>query len=270
MSSCTHSTRSAEQRWPALLNADWTASMTTCSGSAELSTIIAFWPPVSAISVRDRAVAAGERAVDDPCRVRGTGEGDARDARIGHRGRADDGAVAGQEMQHLRRNARLQHQADRVRGHQRGLLGRLRQHGIAGGQCRSDLAREDRQREIPRADAGEHAAAVQAELVAFAGRTRQALRTGEHPSGPGGVVPQEVDGLAHFGDAVRHVLPASRTHMATQFRRALLEQVGALSSASPRSLAGAASQAGCAGTATSIARRTWSVVAFATLPTTST
>ncbi len=51
MSSCTHSTRNAEQRCPALLNADWTASMTTCSGSAELSTIIAFWPPVSAISV---------------------------------------------------------------------------------------------------------------------------------------------------------------------------------------------------------------------------
>ena len=49
-SSCTHSTRSAEQRWPALSNADASASATTCSGSAELSTIIAFWPPVSAIS----------------------------------------------------------------------------------------------------------------------------------------------------------------------------------------------------------------------------
>ena len=50
MSSCTHRTRSAEQRWPALSNADVSASATACSGNAELSTIIAFWPPVSAIS----------------------------------------------------------------------------------------------------------------------------------------------------------------------------------------------------------------------------
>ncbi len=50
MSRCTHSTRSAEQRWPALSNADTSASATTCSGSAELSAIIALRPPVSAIS----------------------------------------------------------------------------------------------------------------------------------------------------------------------------------------------------------------------------
>ncbi len=49
-SSCRHRMRSAEQRWPALSNAEDSASATTCSGSAELSTIIAFWPPVSAIS----------------------------------------------------------------------------------------------------------------------------------------------------------------------------------------------------------------------------
>jgi hypothetical protein len=49
MSSCRHSTRSAEQRCPAEWNAECTASLTTCSGSAEESTIIAFWPPVSAI-----------------------------------------------------------------------------------------------------------------------------------------------------------------------------------------------------------------------------
>jgi hypothetical protein len=37
--------RSAEQRWPALSNAERSRRPTTCSGSAELSTIIAFWPP---------------------------------------------------------------------------------------------------------------------------------------------------------------------------------------------------------------------------------
>ncbi len=50
MSCCRHSTRSAEQRWPAESKADATTSATTCSGSAVESTIIAFWPPVSAIS----------------------------------------------------------------------------------------------------------------------------------------------------------------------------------------------------------------------------
>jgi len=40
----------AEQRWPALLKPDSSVSATTCSGSADESTIIALRPPVSAIS----------------------------------------------------------------------------------------------------------------------------------------------------------------------------------------------------------------------------
>ena len=50
ISSWMQSTRSAEQRCPALSNADAITSATTCSGSAEESTTIAFCPPVSAIS----------------------------------------------------------------------------------------------------------------------------------------------------------------------------------------------------------------------------
>ena len=42
--------RSAEQRWPALWNAEITTSSTTCSGSAEASASIALTPPVSAMS----------------------------------------------------------------------------------------------------------------------------------------------------------------------------------------------------------------------------
>ena len=49
-SSCKHSTRRAEQRWPALSKAEASTSTTTCSVSAEESTIMAFMPPVSAIS----------------------------------------------------------------------------------------------------------------------------------------------------------------------------------------------------------------------------
>ena len=39
-SSCTHSTRRAEQRWPALSKAELTTSITTCSARAEESTKI--------------------------------------------------------------------------------------------------------------------------------------------------------------------------------------------------------------------------------------
>ena len=49
-SSCTQSSRSAEQRWPAERKAEATTSSATCSGSAVASTIMALMPPVSAIS----------------------------------------------------------------------------------------------------------------------------------------------------------------------------------------------------------------------------
>ena len=51
ISSCRQSSRSAEHRWPALLNDDVIVSSTTCSGRAVVSTNIAFCPPVSAIIV---------------------------------------------------------------------------------------------------------------------------------------------------------------------------------------------------------------------------
>ena len=47
---CTHSTRSAEQRWPALRKAERITSSVVCSTSAEESAIITFWPPVSAMN----------------------------------------------------------------------------------------------------------------------------------------------------------------------------------------------------------------------------
>ena len=176
----------------------------------------------------DRSVAGGQRAIDDPRRIGGAREGDPRNARIGHRSGTDDGAVARQEMQHVGRHARLQQQAHSVRRHQRRLLGRLRQHGIACRQCSGDLSREDREREIPGTDAGEHAASVQAQLVAFAGRSRQTLRACELVPGTGRVVAQEIDGFAHFGDAVRHRLARLAHAHRDEFRRALFEEVGRL------------------------------------------
>ena len=48
-SSCRHSSRKAEQRWPAERKADAITSSQTCSGNAVASTIMALMPPVSAI-----------------------------------------------------------------------------------------------------------------------------------------------------------------------------------------------------------------------------
>ena len=47
--SCRQRTRSAEHRCPAESKAEASTSPTTCSGNAEESTIMAFWPPVSAM-----------------------------------------------------------------------------------------------------------------------------------------------------------------------------------------------------------------------------
>ncbi len=63
-SSCTHRSRSAEQRWPAERNADATTSSVTCSGSAVASTIIGLMPPVSAMSgTIGASLAASERLI---------------------------------------------------------------------------------------------------------------------------------------------------------------------------------------------------------------
>src|SRR3546814_6206324 len=71
MSSCTNSTRAAEQRWPADWNAEAITSLTICSGSAEESAIIAFWPPVSAIKAAIAALrAASARLIDHAVSVR--------------------------------------------------------------------------------------------------------------------------------------------------------------------------------------------------------
>ena len=80
-SSCTQSSRSAEQRCPAERNAEVMTSSVTCSGSAVASTIMALMPPVSAISgTIGPSFAASARLIGVADFGR-AGEGDARDAR---------------------------------------------------------------------------------------------------------------------------------------------------------------------------------------------
>ena len=107
-SSCTQSTRSAEQRWPALSNAEATTSFTTCSASADESTSIAFWPPVSAISGTGRPSSfkrAGEALLEQPRDLGRAGEHHAPDPRVADQRRADRLARPGQQLQHGARHA---------------------------------------------------------------------------------------------------------------------------------------------------------------------
>ena len=194
-SSCRHSTRSAEQRWPALSNAEATTSATTCSASADESTSIAFWPPVSAISGTGRAVgvdAAGEAVLQQPRDFGRAGE-QRRPARARRRpaprrpSRRGPAAAAAHGAERRPRAARAHH----LGGDQRRLLGGLGEHRVAGGERGGDLAGEDREREVPRADADDRA------------ERNDASGVGEIAPRLGRVEAQEVDRLAHFADRVR-------------------------------------------------------------------
>ena len=120
--------------------------------------------------------------------ARRAGEHDALHARIGDQRRADL-ARAGQELQRIARDARLVQDAHGLGGDQRRLLGGLGDHRIARRERGRDLAGEDRERKIPRADADD-----EAERGRRAGRQR-ARRLGR-------VIAQEVDRLAHLRDRV--------------------------------------------------------------------
>ena len=106
-----------------------------------------------------------------------------------------------------------------AKGHQRGLLGRLCDHAVARRQRGGHLPGENGQRKIPRRDADEGPAATQQQLIALAGGARQLQRRAKILLRAGGVVAQEVHGLAHLGqrignglarlaDAQRHQLAA--------------------------------------------------------------
>ena len=136
---------------------------------------MALMPPVSAISGTIGASFAASVRLIEARHLGRAGEGDAGDARIGGE-RGADLAVARHEMQRLDRHAGGVQDAHGLRRDQRRLLGRLGDHGIAGGERGAHLAEEDRERKIPRADADEHAAAAIAKLVDLAGRPRHRLR----------------------------------------------------------------------------------------------
>ena len=130
-------------------------------------------------------------------------------------------AVARQELQHVFRHAGFVQQLHRGVADQDGLIGRLGDDGVAGGERGGDLADEDREREIPRADADEHAAAVQRKLVAIR-RSGRAAASG-WPNSLRAIARVVAAGSRRLRGLRRsasgRVLPASRTHSATNSAR---------------------------------------------------
>ncbi len=91
--------------------------------------------------------------LDQPGHLGRAGEHDPAYCIMPGKSRAD-AAITRQELQNIGGNACLMQYAHALRRDKRRLLGGLRQNRIASHERRRDLAGEDRQREIPRADAG--------------------------------------------------------------------------------------------------------------------
>ncbi len=128
-------------------------------------------------------------------------------------------------MQGLRRHAGLVQQFHEARGDQRSRFRRFRHHGIAGRERSRHLAGKDRQGKIPGADAGEHAASVQGQLVRFAGGALQPLRVGELLPRPHRVVAAKVHGLTDLRDGVGDGLARLPHQEFMKLRTARFQQV---------------------------------------------
>ena len=133
--------------------------------------------------------APGQRGLDQARHLGGPGEQHAVDALVAHQRRAHGLAAAGQQLQRCAWHTGGMQRLHRSGGDQRGLLGRLGEHHVAGGQRCGHLPGEDRQREVPWADAQHRAERAVAAVVEIAPHF-------------GGVVAQEVHRLAHLGHRI--------------------------------------------------------------------
>src|SRR6185312_15655859 len=172
----------------------------------------------------ERTLARGERALDRARGGGGPGEANARDARIADERRTHRLAATGQERERLGRHAGLVQKAHRERSHERRLLGGLREHGVARGECRRHLAHEDREREIPRTDAGERPAPRELDAIGLARGTRKLARLREMPPRLERVIAAEIDRLANLPEAVGERAPGLACEEREEIERARLEE----------------------------------------------
>ena len=127
-------------------------------------------------------------------------------------------------MQHIARHAGFVQQLDREEARDRGLLGRLRDNRIAGGERRGDLARKDSDWKIPGRYAGDRSSSAQRQGILFASRALQPDGAREQPPCLGRIIAQIVDSFADFGLRRFECLAG----LADKLRRVRLRGVAAL------------------------------------------
>ena len=219
-------------------------SATTCSGSAEESTSMAFWPPVSAISgTIGPSLAASARLIAQAVCVEPV---NATPAMPGSAtSRAPTAGPPGSRIKASSGTPARCNSATALAAI-RGLRRRFGEHRIADRQGRGNLPGEDREREVPGADRDEHAAAVQGKAIALAGRPGQLARRrlGQRLHG---VVAQEIHRLAHLGDRIGQGLAGLAHAPGDQLGRVRLVQVGGAAQACDTLVQGRALPGGKAG-----------------------
>ena len=181
---------------------------------------MALRPPVSAISIASGAAVSASWRLDQPGHLGRAGEADAGDARIGGQRRADRRAVAGQKLQHILGNAGLAAAAPR----------RARQSAASARPAWRCTA-------LPVT----RAAAIWPVKIAsgkFHGEMQTMAPRASVPAsrlgGLGRIVAQEVDRLAHFGDAVGQRLAGLAGGQREELDGVGLVEVGGAVAASPR------------------------------------
>ena len=147
-------------------------------------------------------------------------------ARIRDQRRAHGLARAREQMQYVPGHARIMKQLHGPGGDARGLFRRLGQHRIARRQRAHDLAGENRQRKVPRADADKDAAPLQQQMIALARRPRQALRCGKILLRLHGVIAAKIHRLAHLRHAIVKGLAGLIGHQRNQARRGIFQRIG--------------------------------------------
>ena len=86
----------------------------------------------------------------------GAGEHQGIDVHVQRQRLANGVAVAGQHVQHARRDARFHRQRSDTNRSQRGLLRRFEYHRVTGCQCRAQFPAGHQQREVPRHNGRNH------------------------------------------------------------------------------------------------------------------
>jgi hypothetical protein len=92
-----------------------------------------------------------------PADGRRSGEGDLVDAGVAQQRLARDGSAAGDDVHDAVRDTGPLQETGHVEGAERGLVGGLVQHGVAGRERRGDLRTGKDQREVEGHDRGDHA-----------------------------------------------------------------------------------------------------------------